>query len=234
MARLFLKAVMDRCHQIPYSADGTNVLDFIQNNNKLDINYLFIMEKIHIPDTHLLLKLITEYDSLKILMLYYIDIGLSGMTLFSNALQHNSTLTSLSLTGFIGDDGLKELGLALSKNERLSLFAIQDKTITHSGAALFSNTIKNNKTLRYISFGNNYNIEKNIHDSIKSIAIRNTLLWHNTYWKPYLHTEFNCHKMVMTTLLCNDEKHDNNNEYRLKLPMLVWIYIFSFWQYKMF
>jgi len=229
-----------RSHQIPYSADGTNVLDFINNKNKnknkkkLDINYLFIMEPIRIPDTHLLLKLINEYDSLRILMLYYIDIGLSGMTLFSNALQHNSTLTTLSLTGQIGDPGLKELGLALSKNERLSLFAIQDKTITHSGAALFSNTIKNNKTLRTISFGKNYNIEKNIHDNLKTIVNRNIIIWTNTYWKPYLHTDFHCHKMIMTTLLCNDEKHDNNNEYRLKLPMIVWIYIFSFYQYKMF
>ena len=225
---------MDKSRHIATSHYGSNILNFIKNNKEVDLNYLFIMEPIRIPDTHLLLKLIHEYVSLRILMIYYIDIGLSGITLFSNALQHNTTLTSLSLTGNIGDAGLKELGLALRQNERLTLFAIQDKSITHSGADLFYNTIKNNTNLRFISFGNNYNIEKNIHDSIKSIAIRNTLLWHNTYWKPYLHTEFNCHKMVMTTLLCNDEKNDTNNEYSLKLPMLVWIYIFSFYQSQLF
>ena len=223
---------MDRCHQIPYSADGTNVLDFIKNNKDVDLNYLFIMEPIRIPDTHLLLKLIHEYVSLRILMIYYIDIGLSGITLFSNALQHNTTLTSLSLTGNIGDAGLKELGLALSKNERLTLFAIQDKSITHSGADLFYNTIKNNTNLRFISFGNNYNIEKNIHDSIKCIVKRNTIIWNNTFWQPYLHSEFNCHKLVMTMLLCDDEYNDN--EFKLKLPMSVWLQIFSFYQYKMF
>ena len=190
------------------------------------------MEKIHIPDTHLLLKLINEYDTLKILMIYYIDIGLNGMQLFSNALQNNSTLTSLSLTGNIGDDGLNELGLALSKNKRLTLFSIQDNTITHSGSTLFSTTIQNNTTLRFISFGNNYNIQKNIHDSIKSIVKRNTIIWKETYWKPKLHIDFNCHKMVISTLLCNDE-HDVN-EFKLKLPITVWLYIFSFWQTQLF
>ena len=221
-----------KSHQIPSSHYGTNILDFIKNNKVIDLNYLFIMEPIRIPDTHLLLKLINEYDSLRILMIYYIDIGFSGMQLFSNALQTNSTLSSLSLTGEIGDGGLKELGLALSKNERLTLFAIQDKTITHSGAALFYNTIKNNTNLRFISFGNNYNIEKNIHDSIKSIVKRNTLLWNNTFWKPYLHKDFHCHKMIMTTLLCNDEINDN--DFRMKLPMLLWIQIFSFWKSQLF
>ena len=190
------------------------------------------MEPIRIPDTHLLLKLIHEYVSLRILMIYYIDIGLSGITLFSNALQHNTTLTSLSLTGKIGDDGLKELGLALRQNERLTLFAIQDKSITHSGADLFYNTIKNNTNLRFISFGNNYNIEKNSHDSIKCIVKRNTIIWNNTFWQPYLHTDFNCHKIVISTLLCNNEINDNG--VILKLPMTVWLYIFSFYQFKIF
>jgi len=221
---------MDKSYQIAYSHFGNNVLDFIKNTKVIDLNYLFIMEKIHITDTHLLLKLINEYDTLRILMIYYIDIGLSGMQLFSNALQNNSTLTSLSLTGIIGDNGLNELGLALSKNKRLTLFAIQDKTITHSGADLFSTTIQNNTTLRFISFGNNYNIQKNIHDSIKSIVKRNTIIWKETYWKPYLHKDFHCHKIVITTLLCNDEINDN--EFRMKLPMSVWLYIFSFWQAK--
>ena len=223
---------MDKSHHIAHSHYGNNILNFIKNNKDVDLNYLFIMEPIRIPDTHLLLKLIHEYVSLRILMIYYIDIGLSGITLFSNALQHNTTLTSLSLTGNIGDAGLKELGLALSKNERLTLFAIQDKSITHSGADLFYNTIKNNTNLRFISFGNNYNIEKNIHDSIKCIVKRNTIIWNNTFWQPYLHSEFNCHKLVMTMLLCDDEYNDN--EFKLKLPMSVWLQIFSFYQYKMF
>jgi hypothetical protein len=154
------------------------------------------------------------------------------MQLFSNALQTNSTLTSLSLTGIIGDDGLNELGLALSKNKRLTLFSIQDNMITHSGAALFSTTIQNNTTLRFISFGNNYNIQKNIHDSIKSLVKRNTIIWKETYWKPKLHIDFNCHKMVISILICNDEINDN--EFKLKLPMSVWLYIFSFWQCKQF
>ena len=218
---------MSKSHHIAYSNTGTNFFNFIKNNKVLDTNYLFIMEPIRIPDTHLLLKLINEYDSLRILMIYYIDIGLSGMQLFSNALQYNYTLTSLSLTGYIGDDGLKELGQALSKNYRLTLFAIQDKTITNSGASIFTNLIKNNTILRYISFGNNYNIEKITYDNIKYIVIRNTLIWKNTYWKPYLHRDFNCHNMLMTTLLCNGEYNDN--DYRLKLPMSLWTYIFSFW-----
>ena len=223
---------MDKSRHIATSHYGSNILNFIKNNKEVDLNYLFIMEPIRIPDTHLLLKLIKEYVSLRILMIYYIDIGLSGITLFSNALQHNTTLTSLSLTGNIGDAGLKELGLALRQNERLTLFAIQDKSITHSGADLFYNTIKNNTNLRFISFGNNYNIEKNIHDSIKCIVKRNTIIWNNTFWQPYLHSEFNCHKIVMTMLLCNDEYNDN--EFKLKLPMSVWLYIFSFWQAKSF
>ena len=218
---------MIKTHQIQYGTNGTNLLTFIKDNNKLDVNYLFIIDKIGNPDINLLLNIINDYKSLKILMIYNIDIGINGIILFANALQRNYILTSLSLTGNIGDAGIKELGQALSKNERLSLFAIQDNTITHHGAYIFSNLIKNNTTLRYISFGKNYNIENNVHDNIKFIVNRNTIIWKNTYWKPYLHMDFNCHKMVMSTLICNDEYNDNG--FRMKLPMSVWTYIFSFW-----
>jgi hypothetical protein len=218
---------MIKTHHIQSSHDGKNLQHFIKQQDKLDLDYLFITEKICSLDTYLLLKIINDYASLKILMIYNINIGINGIILFSNALERNYTLTSLSLTGNIGDAGIRELGQALSKNQRLSLFAIQDKTITHPGANVFSNLIKNNTTLRYISFGENYNIEKNVHDSLKSIVNRNIIVWKNTYWTPYLHKDFNCHKMVMTTLLCNDEYNDNG--FKMKLPMLVWTQIFSFW-----
>lgn len=211
---------------------GDNLYNFIKQHDKLDLNYLFITEKICSLDTYLLIKLLHDYKSLKILMIYNIDIGINGILLFANALQRNYTLTSLSLTGHIGDAGIRELGQALSKNERLTLFAIQDKTITNHGSHVFYNLIKNNTTLRYISFGENYNIEKNTHDSLKSIVTRNTISWENTYWTPYLHMDFNCHKMIMTTLLCNDELNDN--DFRMKLPMLLWLQIFSFYQNKKF
>ena len=61
---------------------------------------------------------------------------------------------------------------------------------------------------------------------------RNTIIWENTYWTPYLHMDFNCHNVVMATLLCNDEINDN--DFRMKLPMLLWVQIFSFWQSKIF
>ena len=223
---------MIKSHQIQSSLHGTNLQHFIKQHDKLDLDYLFITEKICNLDTYLLLKILHDYKSLKILMIYNIDIGINGILLFANALQRNYTLTSLSLTGHIGDAGIRELGHALSKNERLSLLAVQDKTITNNGAHVFSNLIKNNTTLRYISFGENYNIEKNTHDSLKSIVIRNTISWRNTYWTPYLHMDFNCHKIIMTTLLCNNEYNDN--DLKLKLPILIWIQIFSFWQSKFF
>ena len=223
---------MIKSHQIQSSLHGTNLQHFIKQHDKLDLDYLFITEKICNLDTYLLLKILHDYKSLKILMIYNIDIGINGILLFANALQRNYTLTSLSLTGHIGDAGIRELGHALSKNERLSLLAVQDKTITNNGAFVFSTLIKNNTTLRYISFGENYNIEKNTHDSLKSIVICNTISWRNTYWTPYLHMDFNCHKIIMTTLLCNNEYNDN--DLKLKLPILIWIQIFSFWQSKFF
>jgi hypothetical protein len=67
---------------------------------------------------------------------------------------------------------------------------------------------------------------------IRKILLSNIKSYEEQYWIPWKHSYFSnrdssLHEIVMTSILCN-----STLSYRL--PLHVWIYIFSFWQRKQF
>lgn len=172
------------------------------------------------------------------------NIGPDGAEFLASALHNNARLIDFDINyNNIGDVGAEALAIALQYNTTLTSIEICMNKIGIVGFTSLASAVSSNTTLLNISIYEvmHHLIPQEITNTIKKIQIRNQEMRQFQLWSPWLHLSFpmQCHPMVMSTLLCNEETSNetsNDNEYSnsLRLPSQVWMYIFSFLQRQQF
>lgn len=167
------------------------------------------------------------------------NIGPDGAEFLASALHNNARLIDFDINyNNIGDVGAEAFALALRINKSITSIHMSVNNISIVGFTSLASAVSSNTTLLNISiYEVIHRIPREITNTIKKIQIRNEAMRQLQLWSPWVHLSFpmQCHPMVMSTLLCNEET-SNENEYSnsLRLPSQVWMYIFSFLQRQQF
>lgn len=82
------------------------------------------------------------------------SLSLSDIKIFAAAITHNTTLTSLTLSGHgFGDEGAKYLADALTHNTTLTYLDLSGNNITSKGAGYLDTALTTNTTLKRLELG---------------------------------------------------------------------------------
>lgn len=154
-----------------------------------------------------------------------------GAKALAKCLGYNTTLQELKLnTNNIGDVGVEVLAFALETNITLINLDLRLNEISSVGLSAIMKALQSNMTMikLQIDFALHHHayfnlIPQETEEKIKQLMERNTTIRMGQYWSPCYHVAFPFHKIVLTSLICNDE-------FSARLPIHVWKYIFSFWK----
>ena len=166
------------------------------------------------------------------------DISNEGAYVIFDALkcaetQMHTHLKSLDLSHnyYIDNDCISSFAELLGENNILQSISMNYTAINNEGLLelLTRPELKYNQSIVSLSFGKDDIDEEEpiLNDTIDLIIESNQ----NLFWYPYIH-RFNLfnvklHNMIMTTLLCNAE-------YKIRIPMNILIYIYSFYNRSKF
>ena len=129
-------------------------LNKIQQNQLSKLN--LYNNNIDDKQTVLLANVLQHNHSLTFLSIRWSQVGAAGASALANALQHNNSLVYLDLSSnHVGNAGASALANALQHNHSLTSFNLSDNQVGDAGASALANVLQHNHSLAYLYLSEN-------------------------------------------------------------------------------
>lgn len=225
LIKYFINTLINNKSIYDLNLQFNNLVDYtysvLQILDRTNITHLKISDKIHLNDNCLLaIANLLQNNQLKSLNISWNRITDPQAIIIANAIKTNSSLMSLDI----------------SSNRITDIEIIMD-------AVSINTSILNIYIGMQINANGIIELTPDNLNNIKTYTTRNQLLYDNSFWFPYKHLDFIpqnsfgslfnnnlCNNIIVSSLLCNSVYNPNIPN----IPTHIMLYIYSFFQRKMF